>query len=50
MSFDYVKPIDIMGAVNAHVETLTHLTELIHHEDQLKVEFCEIFKPIPYVD
>jgi len=50
MSFDYVKPIDIMGAVKAHVKTLTHLAELMHHEDQLKAEFHEIFEPIPHVD
>ena len=50
MSFDYVKPFDIVGAVNAQVETLTHLAELMHHEDQLKAEFHEIFEPIPHVD
>jgi len=50
MPFDYVKPIDIMGVVNSHVETLTHLTKLMHHEDQFKAEFCKIFKPIPHVD
>ena len=50
MSFDIVKPVDIVGVVNAHVKTLTHLAGLMHHEDQLKVEFWEIFEPIPHVD
>lgn len=50
MSFDYVKPIDIVGAINQRVETLTHLTELMHHEDLLKAEFHEIFEPIPHVE
>ena len=50
MSFDYVKPVDVVGAVNACVETLTHLAELMHHEDQLKAEFQAIFELIPHVN
>jgi hypothetical protein len=50
MSFDYVKPVDIVGAINQRVEMLTHLTELMHHEDLLKAVFHEIFEPIPHVN
>jgi hypothetical protein len=50
MTFDYVKPIDIVGTIKAQVETLTHLADLMQHEDHLKAEFCEIFELIPHVD
>ena len=50
MSFDYVKPIDIMEAINQCVKMLTHLAELMHHKDLLKAEFHKIFKPIPHVN
>jgi len=50
MSFDYVKLFDVVRAINKHVETLTHVVELMHHEDMLKAEFKEIFEPIPHTD
>jgi hypothetical protein len=50
MSFDYVRPVDIMGAINAQIETLSSLAELMHHEDQLKAEYHEIFELIPRVN
>lgn len=50
MSFDYIKPVDIVGASNQCVEMLTHLTELMHHKDLLKAEFHEIFVLIPHVN
>ena len=50
MSFDYVKPLNIVGAVNKHIETLSHTAELMHHKDQLKAKYHKIFKPIPHVD
>ena len=50
MSFDCVKPFDIVGAVNKRIETLTHVTKLMHHEDQLKAEYHEIFEPIPHTN
>ena len=50
MSFGYVKPFDIVGTVNRHIETLTHIAKLMHHEDQLKAEYCEIFEPIPHTN
>ena len=50
MSFNYIKSVDIVGVVNACVKTLTHLTELMHHEDQLKAKLREIFEPVPHVN
>jgi hypothetical protein len=29
MSFDYIKPFDVVGAINKHVETLSHVAELM---------------------
>jgi len=50
MSFDFVKPIDTVSAVNTQFETFTHLAELMHHGDELKAEFHEIFELIPHVN
>jgi hypothetical protein len=50
ISFDYVKPVDIMGAINTQIETLSGLAELLHHEDQLKTEYHDIFELILHVD
>ena len=50
MSFDYVKPFNIVGAINKRVETLSHVAELMRHEDMLKAEFKEIFEPIPHTN
>jgi len=50
MSFDYVKPFDIMGTVNRHIQTLACVAKIMHHEDQLKAEYHKIFKPIPHTN
>jgi len=50
MSFDYIKPFNIVSAIKQCMETLTHLAELMYHEDLLKAKFCEIFKPILHVN
>ena len=39
-----------MGAINQHVEMLTHLTSLMHHKDLLKHEFHGIFELILHVN
>lgn len=36
--------------INTCVEVLTHVAALMHHEDQLKAEFHDIFEPIPHVN
>ena len=47
MTFEMLKLIDIMGAINTWIETLTHVAALMQHEDNLKEEFCDIFEPMP---
>ena len=44
MSFNYIKPFDVVSAIKQCVEMLTHLAELMYHKDLLKAKFCEIFQ------
>lgn len=49
ITFELVKPINVVGTINAWVEILTHVAALMQHEDELKVEFHNIFELILHV-
>jgi hypothetical protein len=49
-TFENIKEIDLVGAIRAHINTLALQDSLQKEENKLRMEFGDLFQPIPYVD
>jgi hypothetical protein len=45
-----VREVDVVGAVRERIETLTAQARLAELGEELKLEFKEVFEPIPHID